>query len=323
MLDFQHFRCRRIRSLFWDYASDRLPESLLEQVENHLTGCAGCRQEMDGLRKAQALLFAARSETPPRSQTNWQQLRAKIEAEEGRPQTLAGGSALVSAGRWNESGPAHRRLPRAASWMPNLAMASTFACLMLTAAMGYRLFVVVPRRASNPGDMDKPSMSGLIKPVDTGNIASNRTAKPLPHRQDLSGTSDAPITYVSVPIQAFTTSAEPELNRSSGRIAAEALPLRQQEPPMTLVSYHKSGSSVPAFHRESKKEFKQELKPNSGKMKEEGFRPYHGPQEKLPETDPSSPRYPLDRIVPVGNDAQGALAMENLRPSPPDEERAY
>src|SRR5579859_4791453 len=58
-------KCEDVRELLSDYVSDGMDSALAVSVENHMAGCAGCRQEAAGLKTIwQSLNELAVVETP-------------------------------------------------------------------------------------------------------------------------------------------------------------------------------------------------------------------------------------------------------------------
>src|SRR5690349_12262333 len=99
--------CREVESLLWSYAARRVSEEDIERVEAHLKTCAQCREQAEGYRQTLGALTAYRGESVPLSQTNWQDLQARLAPERPAPAgfrwgipTLAWGGigAAVAAG---------------------------------------------------------------------------------------------------------------------------------------------------------------------------------------------------------------------------------
>jgi hypothetical protein len=77
--------CREVESLLWNYAARRVSEEDRERVETHLETCSKCGEQAEGYRRTLGALAAYQDQTAPSSQTNWQDLQARLAAKNPTP----------------------------------------------------------------------------------------------------------------------------------------------------------------------------------------------------------------------------------------------
>ena len=81
MIEFKLQACRAAQRDLWDYASERLAEGPMEQIERHLATCASCRREVTEWKRAQILLETAQAAPLPAARLGWMDLQARIAAD--------------------------------------------------------------------------------------------------------------------------------------------------------------------------------------------------------------------------------------------------
>lgn len=162
-------QCNRIRPDLWDYIAERLPEGTLEQIERHLATCKACRNETEGLRRAQNLLLEARLEEPPAPKRGWGELQARLERE--------GGAVLAYAPPVLDQQPRPRAIAR---WTPNFAMVGSCIMLFCSAGLTYRALNLQQSlaRAINTPATNTESFAASAAPNKTGvsSLPSNNPA---------------------------------------------------------------------------------------------------------------------------------------------------
>lgn len=57
--------CSDVRSLAGNYVDAELPEEICDRIQRHLLRCAGCREEVDGLRMAVEVLRSTHAPLDP------------------------------------------------------------------------------------------------------------------------------------------------------------------------------------------------------------------------------------------------------------------
>ena len=134
MVLFRWAQCRSAQPLLWDYASERLSEEMVEQVEQHLQKCASCHKELASLKRAQGLLSACRMQEEPAPRSDWNDLQQRL---------VADGLAHISpVSNRRSAGLSRRRdlntTPSRAPWAMQLATSAAggFAAVLVL-AFGY------------------------------------------------------------------------------------------------------------------------------------------------------------------------------------------
>ncbi len=153
--------CRAVAHDLWDYVGERLPENALERVEKHLTGCAACKNEIEGMRRAQNLLTDCRRHVPaPRS--DWHDLQNRMRAE-GMISPLSGRVLVQSLEREAAERPVRRPL-LALDWN-RLSLAGSVAATLLLSVAVYRL--TMPQTPNDGTNFRSISQSNTDKPQET------------------------------------------------------------------------------------------------------------------------------------------------------------
>lgn len=128
--------CRAVSPDLWDYVGERLPENALERVEKHLVACAVCKNEVEGMRRAQNLLRDCRAQVPsPRS--DWHDLQNRMRAE-GMVSPLSGRILTQGTSGQVEAARTPRRSLPTLDWN-RLSLAGSVATTLLLSISIYRL----------------------------------------------------------------------------------------------------------------------------------------------------------------------------------------
>lgn len=164
MLPFRWAQCRRIQPALWDFASERLSEEMMEQVEQHLHGCIACDRELASLKRAQTLLAACRAQEEPAPRADWSDLRQRIVAD-----GLAHIATPASSRRTGKTAGRERATNGyCASWTMQLATSAAggFAAVLVL-GLGYGAF-----HARNTGAVSRTMPTGTVA-ANTGLPASS------------------------------------------------------------------------------------------------------------------------------------------------------
>jgi hypothetical protein len=301
MLGLARLQCRRVRHALWDYVAERLSEGPMETVERHLITCAACKREAESMRQAQGLLTACRREPIPAPRSDWNSLRARLQAEgQTMPRAVAEHHPIVHSHLRHVDRLAATRRNR---WVHSLSRSGALACVFLLAAFGYRSLHML--NMSNRQLKDTRQQFASTEQKSDGVRTSAETTDATQGYDPSTGGWDA-----SAGNDFAANSPDPVVGR----------PTVEHSPMLTAAHKERHPRIADALHLPHEKSSIQA----SSRDKALHFRPYKlRPEDALPQTDAVEDRYAMSNVVPIPNSSNGIYATPSLTPVQYDGEAPY